>query len=78
MTNKIKIWFHQSDMEGTNHIRWVYDREQLQAVSHDNWFGPFKTFTQCRNDAVAYHKSDIDCGRRAMEQTKNIKYKDVK
>ena len=76
---KIKYWYHDSDFEETYLIKWTYDPNSMDYRDADgSWYGPFKTFTQCKNDAINYHKGDIITAKAALLITQNIKYSEVK
>jgi len=74
--DRIKFWYHCSFSGETKNIVWFYCDEGHPGEG--DWTGPFKSFTQCKNDAVAFHKQDIESSRRAIKSVNNIKYSEVK
>jgi hypothetical protein len=67
-------WYHDSEFDTTHEIKFFADSPDVKPAN--NWYGPFKTFGDCKRDAIEYHQTDIHKARaaiadiRAMRRTK--------
>lgn len=64
-------WYHDSEYSITHNI--FYTENISDYRPSGNIWGPFKLFSQAKNDAIQYHKSTITDSRNAIYEIKKMK-----
>lgn len=55
----------------------VYFEDKPHFSESCNWFGPFKTLTDCKKDAIEYHRIDVIDAQGAIKNIRKLKKKDI-
>lgn len=63
-------WYHWTERDGTYEIR--HCNSAFGFNPHENWFGPFKTFTAAKLDAIQYHQLNIADAKLAIKQIRTM------
>lgn len=72
MSDEKRQWYHFTDW-GESEIVYITEDEKDWK---ECYFGPFKTFTECKKDALDYHRSDVKNSQKAIWRLKKVKRKD--
>lgn len=76
-SNKNSLWYYCCESSGFYGFKQVFDRKLPDAWVANIW-GPFKTFSEAKKDAIEYFKTDILNARDCIGQIKAVKQKDAK
>lgn len=72
-----KKYFHLTCFESSKIVYDYFEVVSKLYYSDSNFYGPFATFTEAKQDAIDYHKATMETARSAIHDIKNIKKRDV-
>ena len=69
------FWFHNSSLESTD---FKLAAERPGFYDGGNWFGPFNTLGECKQDAIEYHQTDVHSARGAIQSIRAMTFEQYK
>lgn len=72
----MKKYYHFSNFEGTC-FQFIDEKEISSYDSEVNAYGPFNTFTECKKDALEYHRTTKKTAQMAINEIKNTTIKEI-
>jgi hypothetical protein len=69
---KWKGWYHDCEAGHFGEIFYCEDEELHPGTEGQNAWGPFKTFSECKKDAIAFHRCDLDAARNAIKEIRAL------
>jgi len=73
-----KKYWHISGFDQAE-IHFITEQEQNRITIYSgNWYGPFDTFTECKNDAIEYQRATVLTAQNNINNLKEIRAKDLK
>lgn len=64
-------YFHNAEV-GSHGVE-IEFFEEVPIAANQGWWGPFKTWSEAKKDAIAYFQSDINDARLAIRSIKKMR-----
>lgn len=61
-------WYHDCEVGHFGEIWFHDDAKRIPGSANVSAFGPFKTFSEAKVDAIAYHRADVWAAQGAIRE----------